>query len=121
MGYRFYINGKKEVVVPTGPDRKPIKEPHPQAAGILSGATIVRRATSISKVCGVYFLIAGSRIVYIGQSRRVYERISGHIRKADFGFDAYYVMPCKPGELLKIESRYIKALQPHGNKAGRIG
>jgi hypothetical protein len=66
---------------------------------------------------GVYFLISNGRIVYVGQSRFIRERISTHLRDGK-KFDRVYVIVCddEDGALL-IEKKYIAHFAPALNKA----
>lgn len=118
-GYAFHVNGKGMPAAFAGPDRKPIRQEHERRApGLISGKTIVARATSIRKVCGIYFLVAGSRVIYVGQSRHIFERVAGHIRKDSIPFEAFYYIQCPPAKLLELEMAYIKALKPARNLVG---
>lgn len=63
--------------------------------------------------CGVYFLIKGSEVVYVGQSTNVMGRLTGHLRGKDF--DRFAFLNCPKSQLLDIESRYIAALKPKHN------
>lgn len=46
---------------------------------LLSENAIVERAMPVSDICGVYFLLHESKIVYVGQSRNCHKRIAEHI------------------------------------------
>ncbi len=76
---------------------------------------IVQASATWENTIGVYFLISKGRVVYIGQSRNVYERISVHKRKE---FDSYAIIGCKVEHLDIIESLYIHILKPPLN--GRL-
>lgn len=58
---------------------------------------------------GVYFLLDGDDVVYVGQSRNVYSRISSHPVK---NFNRYAFVPCAVEALDKLESLYIHLLRP---------
>lgn len=66
---------------------------------------------------GVYFLLRGNKIVYIGQTSRFPNRISCH---TDKNFDSYRFIECSWENSLKYESRWIKRFKPEYNKP-RIG
>jgi hypothetical protein len=59
---------------------------------------------------GVYFLIQGCEIVYVGQSVNVLDRIYNHRYQKDF--DRYYYIPCLVGEMGSVENYYIKKFNP---------
>lgn len=61
---------------------------------------------------GVYFLLDGDDVVYVGQSRNVYSRISSHSAK---NFNRYAFVPCAVEALDKLESLYIHLLRPKLN------
>ena len=67
------------------------------------------------KASGVYFLLEGEKVVYIGQSVNVYARIHQHTDKR---FDRYAFVPCAVDALDKLESLYIHCLRPplNGNQ-----
>lgn len=87
----------------------------PQFA-LLSKETLVQQAKSNLAVCGIYFLIKGDEIVYIGQSVNIFARMNGHANK---DYDAITFVPCDKSELDILESLYILAYQPKLN--GRTG
>ncbi|MBB5509543.1 GIY-YIG nuclease family protein [Paraburkholderia atlantica] len=80
----------------------------------LSPEQIIAAAIPTSVICGVYFLIRGERIVYVGQSKNVLRRIARHM---DDGreFDRFSVSPCNEHELDGLERTYITALYPDEN------
>ncbi|HCR1527294.1 GIY-YIG nuclease family protein [Morganella morganii] len=61
---------------------------------------------------GIYFLLDGDDVVYVGQSRNVYSRISSHPAK---NFNRYAFVPCAVEALDKLESLYIHLLRPKLN------
>lgn len=80
--------------------------------------SIIAAAQPREKVCGVYFLIAGGSVVYVGQSTDVHYRVAYH---AQFrAFESYHVIPCPESEACLLESRYILAINPPWNR-GRDG
>jgi hypothetical protein len=80
----------------------------------LTSEQIVAAAIPTSVICGIYFLIRGDRIVYVGQSRNVLRRVARHI---DDGkqFDHFSIAPCRIDELDNLERTYITALYPEEN------
>lgn len=71
---------------------------------------IINNAVDAKGARGVYFLIQDNKIVYVGQSVNVFNRIACHTK--DKRFDSYYFLPCPHGNLDVIESAYIHALNP---------
>lgn len=61
---------------------------------------------------GVYFLLDGDDVVYVGQSQNVYSRISSHPAK---NFNRYAFVACAVEALDKLESLYIHLLRPKLN------
>jgi len=92
-------------------------------------AEIVDSPIPVKTVCGVYFLIKGSRVVYVGQSVDVFRRISKHLA-AGKAFDSFNYLTCDESMLDEVERSYIEALMPawnetmgaarRKNKAGRF-
>lgn len=77
---------------------------------------ILLRALPRRKKCGIYFLIQGDEIIYIGQSRDCYRRLSEHENSPPRkSFDAYCVIEVSPGKLDEIEAAYIAKFQPRLN------
>lgn len=80
---------------------------------------IVSAASAWKLATGVYFLIDGDRVVYVGQSVNVYSRIASHYDKA---FDKFAFILCNKDMLNGLESLYIHLLRPplnadmHGRK-----
>jgi hypothetical protein len=84
--------------------------------GLLREEDIVKNSTPWDGVCGVYFLILNGRVVYVGQSVNVYQRIGQHSTQKKF--DSYAYIPCEKSMLDRLESIYIYFLMPefNGNK-----
>jgi hypothetical protein len=86
---------------------------------LLRESEIVSAANTWELATGVYFLIDGDRVVYVGQSVNVYARIASHHNK---GFDRFAFIPCEREMLNTLESLYIHVLRPplngdmHGGK-----
>lgn len=116
-GYYFHVNRKGPVIVLS--DGKPLKYEYPEPPkGLLRQDEIIKLATPVQPICGVYFLISGSRIFYVGQSIRILERINEHVRKG-VQFDAFYFIKVPKSKLLATEAAYIKAFRPPGNRVGK--
>lgn len=74
---------------------------------------ILASAFSIPSEPGIYFLISGGEIVYVGQSRIPIRRIGDHAR--DKVFDSISFEPCRFEDLDERERHYIKAFEPRYN------
>ena len=79
---------------------------------LLRHEQIVELGMPWQKSGGVYFLIDGDRVVYVGQSVNIYSRIPQHYNKK---FDKYAYVPCATHQLNVLESLYIHLLQPKFN------
>ena len=84
---------------------------------LLSEAEIVSVANPYELATGVYFLISGDKVVYVGQSVNVYTRVAEHRDKL---FDSFAFIPCDKDMLNSLESLYIHVLRPplNGNQHG---
>ena len=82
------------------------------AKALLREDEIARRALPWKKASGVYFLLDGDEVVYVGQAVNVYSRIAQHTNKR---FDRYAFVPCAVDALDRIESLYIHCLRPRLN------
>jgi len=83
---------------------------------LLSEDEIVSAAVPWQRSSGIYFLVSGHEVVYVGQSVNVYSRIAQHLNK---DFDRYAYVPCDVDVLDILESLYIHCLRPklNGNKS----
>lgn len=72
-----------------------------------------------SQTCGVYFLMNGPDVVYVGQSVNVVRRLGDHLENKDF--DSVRVIPCKPSDLDNLEGFFIRFLRPRLNGGGAGG
>lgn len=95
------------------PPERRVQKPNIANIEFLSGDEIVRRSAMVGSLSGVYFLIRGGRVVYVGQSLNVYNRLETH--KKTRRFDTYFIMPCAPDVLDIVEDYYIKTLWPEEN------
>lgn len=66
-------------------------------------------------VCGIYFLLQGEEVVYIGKSKNFWLRLSDHFN-SDKKFDNIYFLPAKEEILLRLEEKYILEYKPLYNK-----
>ena len=72
------------------------------------------------RVCGVYFLLLGQEVVYIGQSRDIVARVHRHLDEHIKDFDRVLYLPCPPDLLDYFESRLIRVMRPRYNIAHRL-
>jgi hypothetical protein len=75
---------------------------------------ILEAAIPTSKASGVYFLIRGGEVAYVGQSVDVLHRIARHRREGKL-FDAFSYIECDRDDMDRLETLYIKALVPLEN------
>ena len=81
---------------------------------------IVAMAQPYEPVCGVYFLILGNDVVYIGQSINVHCRVAEH-KKNGVAFDKWHFIECEKEWLSDLESAFIWQFSPSLNKANNTG
>lgn len=86
-----------------------IKQEMPGPKAIISGASAWPSAGT-----GIYFLIHGEAVVYVGQAIDVVARIAAH--SATKKFDRWNWIPCKRSDLDRTERVYINALLPKLNR-----
>lgn len=86
------------------------------AKALLREDEIARMALPWVKASGVYFLLDGDEVVYVGQAVNVYSRIGQH---KDKRFDRYAFVPCAVEVLDRLESLYIHCLRPRLNGSQR--
>ena len=79
---------------------------------LLRANEIARAALPLEKVSGVYFLVDGDEVVYVGQAVNVHSRVGQHTDKR---FDRYAFVPCATDALNVLESLYIHCLRPRLN------
>ncbi len=85
---------------------------------ILEKQHVLERTMKYNQISGVYFLISGGEIVYVGQSTDVINRVSNHFNHSinDKIFDSYAVVECDPALLNDLEAEYIVRFAPIYNK-----
>lgn len=79
---------------------------------MLRAEEIAEASLPWANASGVYFLLDGDEVVYVGQSVNVYSRIGQHTGKR---FDRYAFVPCPIDALDRLESLYIHCLRPRLN------
>lgn len=111
-GYKFLTRGDgTPVMLKTAMPRASVK-----ADGeLLTELEIIKKAKPIKQTSGVYFLIQGGVVVYVGKSINVHKRIGEHIANPDKCFDAYHVIRASVHKMAYVEEAYIKALRPVHN------
>jgi len=78
-------------------------------------AIIRLREIAPTSFCGIYFLCLGEDVVYVGQSKNVFARLSGHREK---DFDRVFFVRVAESQLDAVEMKFIKALNPSLNRQG---
>jgi len=68
------------------------------------------------RLTGVYFLVKDGRVVYVGQSVNVLERVLKHRTK---DFDEVWFLACRECELNEKERSFLDALVPRLNRDQR--
>ena len=79
---------------------------------MLTQEEIAQSASPWESPSGVYFLLSGNEVIYVGQAANVYARIGQH---KDKQFDRYAFVSCPTGALDVLESLYIHCLRPKLN------
>ncbi len=77
---------------------------------------IIKKATPLPDACGIYFLVKGDTIVYVGQSITLFSRLYMHRDERTKEFDRYTFLKCLPHQLAEFERYYIRKFQPLYNK-----
>lgn len=86
---------------------------------LLPPEEIAKAAMPWRNATGVYFLLIGDEVVYVGQSVNIYARLSSHhIRN----FDRFAFVLCSVEMLDRLESLYIHCLRPrlNGGKGAKV-
>ncbi len=76
---------------------------------------ICNRAEMIRKQSGIYFLCKSGKVVYVGQSSNLVQRIGKHLAQGRKNFDSYHYIIIEHN-LDNVEANYIVTLQPKYNK-----
>ena len=74
---------------------------------------ILTKAQVFHNGCGIYFLVDGEEIVYVGCSKHALTRVANHIFNKKF--DRCALLPCTLEEMLELETRYIIKYRPRYN------
>jgi hypothetical protein len=82
----------------------------------LDGFTNVKDFSKSGKICGVYILFYGNRVIYVGQSVDVQQRVVAH--KLEKPYTRCLVKEMPEQMLHETEKALIAVLQPPLNKAG---
>jgi hypothetical protein len=64
---------------------------------------------------GVYFLINEGKIVYVGRSANISERIATHVKNNEIPFGSTHMIPAAGVEMDRLEQIYIGSLKPEFN------
>lgn len=75
-----------------------------------------RKPARIESKCGVYFLLNGIQVVYVGQSEDIEFRIKTHLKEGSKYFDHYQFFECERHLLDLMEAYFIWLYQPELNK-----
>ncbi len=78
---------------------------------------LARRQPLFPKITGLYFLIKGTTIVYVGQSTDIYARIAQHSQDVLKEFDSFSVLECPTEHLASPEAHYIYKFRPPLNSS----
>jgi len=80
---------------------------------LLSEREILGASAKLPEQVGVYFLIRGNRVVYVGQTTSLYARLAQHQKEKEF--DRFSHIPCAAEDLDALEALYIHVLKPELN------
>ena len=76
---------------------------------------LANKKPALPKLIGIYFLINGDEIVYVGQSVDIYSRISQHSKDVLKTFDNFYILECPAEHLSILEAHFIFKFHPFLN------
>lgn len=103
---RKSVNAKKELYKKFGN-----KDPF----GLTPDRILSMATPNISRP-GIYFLLIGQEVMYVGQSMNVSGRIAKHAINGR-EFDSFVAIACEEDDLDFLEQHYITTLKPRWNKA----
>ena len=69
----------------------------------------------ISEIGGIYFLLQNYVVVYVGQSKNIYLRISSHIAQGEKKFDYACAIKCEESQRDALEAAFMGLLKPKYN------
>lgn len=84
---------------------------------LLTASDIALAAKTVADYVGVYFLLSGDVVVYVGQSTNIHARVQKHRGERKKKFDRFAFIRCEYHELNVLESIYIHALRPMYNRS----
>lgn len=90
---------------------------------VLSADIINERSVGLcGALVGVYFLLDGGEIVYVGMTTNFTLRLKQHVDNPEKQFSRYYFHPCKLENIAMVESFYMDLFNPKYNvgKAHKI-
>jgi predicted GIY-YIG superfamily endonuclease len=82
---------------------------------MISEKQIINNSQLALRIRGIYFLIQNQKIVYIGQSHDVINRIYTHLNKGKKGFDSFSYIEIAYDKLNILEAEYIVKFKPIHN------
>lgn len=82
---------------------------------LFTKAQILEQQIRYGLICGIYFLIEGDEIVYVGQSRDILARIGVHHREGEKVFSTFFYIRCEVAAMADLEADYIVSLAPRYN------
>jgi hypothetical protein len=91
--------------------------PLPPARKEAAIASLERASNGHRPAIGVYLLMLGGEIVYVGSSLNMHHRVAGH-RIAGRPFDQVFYIGTKLTERIRLERALIAALAPRQNRIG---
>jgi hypothetical protein len=86
-----------------------------QSQDLISEEEILKLATPVKQLCGIYLLIREGKVVYVGQSTNCHARIGTHFYERGKKFDAFHLIECGTKQLKKLEAQYIAKFMPQYN------
>jgi hypothetical protein len=95
--------------------RLAIKRGGVDGRGLLDEEVILRRAMLYDSICGIYFLLDGEKIVYVGQSISLLSRVAKHWQEGAKPFNRVFFIECAQAELSHLEALYIDKFKPQYN------
>lgn len=81
---------------------------------------IIRVAKPFYPLVGVYFLISGDDVIYVGQSINIHARVAEH-RNNGVKFDRFHFIECDKPWLNDLEAAFIWSMSPSINQAHNTG
>lgn len=115
-GFWYEWSSVQKIMLGLSPHRKPRQPTEPFGYPEITIEWLIERATKRPShdVCGIYFLLAGGEVAYVGQSKNCMARISVHCG-GPISFDSFHFMPFPEENLNKAERHYIRLFNPSFN------